>query len=78
MDPLTVGALAAMTAALAVAFWQLLVRPETFLALWSAKPTDEWVVHHPAAVRALRYAAGTLLFLFALLTGLTVTFLLMT
>lgn len=80
MEPLIVGVLTAVTAVLGVAFWQLLVRPETLLALWS-DPQGEgegWFEHHPGALHALRYALGAVLFLSGFLTGLALTFLLST
>jgi hypothetical protein len=83
MEPLIVGALTAVTAVLGVAFWQLLVRPEALLALWADPRRDPpwghgdgWFDSHPGALRALRYALGTVLFLSGFLTGLTLTFLL--
>lgn len=78
MEPFIVGALTAITAMLGVAFWQLLVRPETLLSLWAdprARDAD-WFQHHPGALRALRYALGTVMFLSSFLTGLALTFLL--
>ncbi len=78
MEPVVVGLLTSMTAVLGVAFWQLLVRPESMLALWSDPDAsrEDWFLHHPGAIRALRAAAGALLFLLGFLTGLTLTFLL--
>jgi hypothetical protein len=78
LEPLLVGVLTALTAVLGVAYWQLLVRPESMLQLWSDPDShrDEWFEHHPGAVRALRYAAGGMVFVFGFLTGLTLTFLL--
>ena len=78
MEPFIVGVLTAVTAVLGVAFWQLLVRPESLLGLW-AEPqpeTEGWFEHHPGTLRALRYALGTVLFLSGFLTGLALTFLL--
>ena len=76
MEPLIVGALSAATAVLFLAFFLLLVRPETLLAMWSDPRADEgWFEDHPGALRALRYALGTLLFLSGFLTGLALTFL---
>lgn len=69
------GALTAITAVLAASFWQVLVDPDALLAPWRRGPRDPFTVHHPAAVRALRYALGALLVLSAFLTGLTLTFL---
>ena len=67
----------AATSVLGVAYFQLLVRPEMLLAFWS-EPDDPqlWVEAHPGALRALRVAAGSVLFLAGFLTGLTLTFLL--
>jgi hypothetical protein len=78
MEPFIVGALTAITAVLGVAFWQLLVRPETMLSLWADPPreTEGWFQHHPGTLRALRYTLGTVLFLSGFLTGLALTFLL--
>jgi hypothetical protein len=83
MEPFIVGALTAITAMLGVAFWQLLVRPETMLALWaepsasaSSAREGDWFQHHPGTLRALRYTLGTVLFLSGFLTGLALTFLL--
>jgi cytochrome P450 len=77
MEPFIVGGLTAITAVLGVAFWQLLVRPETMLALWAdPRESDIWFQHHPATLRALRYTLGTVLFLSGFLTGLALTFLL--
>jgi hypothetical protein len=78
MEPLLVGLLTSMTAVLGVAYWQLLVRPESLLQLWTDPdhPREEWFDHHPGALRALRYATGGMVFLFGFLTGLTLTFLL--
>lgn len=78
MEPFIVGGLTAVTAVLGVAFWQLLVRPEALLALWTdpSTPSDVWFEHHPGALRALRYSLGTVLFLSGFLTGLALTFLL--
>ena len=80
MEPVIVGGLSAATAVLFLAFFLLLVRPETLLAMWSdprAESSDGegWFDHHPAALRGLRYALGTLLFLSGFLTGLALTFL---
>ncbi len=78
MEPFIVGVLTAVTAVLGVAFWQVLVRPESLLALWSdpGPPDDGWFEHHPGALRALRYSLGAVLFLSGFLTGLALTFLL--
>lgn len=79
MEPFIVGGLTAITAVLGVAYWQLMVRPETMLALWTDPRKDgdtSWFRHHPGALRALRYALGTVLFLSGFLTGLALTFLL--
>lgn len=85
MEPFIVGVLTAVTAVLGVAFWQLLVRPESLLGLWSEPRVepgtprwgdDGWFEHHPGTLRALRYALGTVLFLSGFLTGLALTFLL--
>lgn len=80
MEPFIVGVLTAVTAVLGVAFWQLLVRPESLLGLWAdprAEP-EGWFEHHPGTLVALRYALGTVLFLSGFLTGLALTFLLNT
>ncbi|MEZ4234873.1 MAG: hypothetical protein R3F59_01635 [Myxococcota bacterium] len=78
MEPLIVGCLTAATAVVGVAFWQVLVRPESMLALWGdgASDGDGWFDHHPGALRALRYALGMVLFMSGFLTGLALTFLL--
>jgi hypothetical protein len=76
MEPVIVGGLSAATAVLFLAFFLLLVRPETLLSMWSDPRVDDgWFDHHPAALRALRYALGTLLFLSGFLTGVALTFL---
>jgi hypothetical protein len=88
MDPVIVGALAGGTAILSVAFWQLLVRPEPFLALWTRAlwtrgrldpegggSDGGWFEQHPAALDALRWALAGLLFVSGFLTGLALTFL---
>lgn len=77
MEPWIVGAMTAVTAVLGVAYFQLLVRPDTLLSLWT-DPEDRhpWFEAHPGALRALRIAAGSVLFLAGFLTGLTLTFLL--
>ena len=76
MEPLIVGALSAATAVLLLAFFLLLVRPEALLAMWSdPRGDDGWFEHHPGALRALRYALGSLLFVSGFLTGLALTFL---
>ena len=76
MDPVIVGALAGGAAILSVAFWQLLVRPEPLLALWTRRADREtWFDQHPAALDALRWALAALLFGAGFLTGLALTFL---
>lgn len=78
MEPLIVGALTAVTAVVGVAFWQLMVRPESLVALW-ADPRLEaegWFELHPGTLRALRFVLGLVLFLSGFLTGLALTFLL--
>jgi hypothetical protein len=79
MEPMIVGCLTAATAVVGVAFWQVLVRPESMLALWAEPPRPDgvgWFDHHPGALRALRYALGMVLFMSGFLTGLALTFLL--
>jgi hypothetical protein len=79
MEPMIVGCLTAATAVVGVAFWQVLVRPESMLALWAEPPRADgggWFDHHPGALRALRYALGMVLFMSGFLTGLALTFLL--
>lgn len=76
MEPVIVGGLSAATAVLFLAFFLLLFRPETLLAMWSDPRVDDgWFDHHPGALRGLRYALGSLLFLSGFLTGLALTFL---
>ena len=77
MEQVIVGWLTAVTFVLVVAFWQLLVRPERLLGLWADPDADDgWFDDHPGALRGLRCALGTVLFLSGFLTGLAVTFLL--
>ncbi|MEQ1505815.1 MAG: hypothetical protein ABMB14_26510 [Myxococcota bacterium] len=78
MEPLIVGGLTALTAVVGMAFWQVLVRPEALLALWSDPRSEPegWFDLHPGILRALRYALGAVLFLSGFLTGLALTFLL--
>lgn len=76
MEALIVGVLTGITAVVGVAYWQLMVRPEGLLALWSDPGShDTWFDQHPGTVRALRCTLGVVLFLSGFLTGLTVTFL---
>ena len=77
MDAIVVGALTSVAAVVAVLFWQLLVRPESVLALWhETAATDEvFAEPHPGAVRALRFASASIIFLMGVLTGLALTFL---
>ena len=77
MEPVIVGVMTSGTAVLGVAYFQLLVRPDTLLALWS-DPGDPqpWFDAHPGTLRALRIVAGSLLFMSGFVTGLTLTFLL--
>ena len=72
-----VGGLTAMTVAIGALFWQLLVRPDVFLSVWSDKGvTDsQWFEHHPGALIALRWTLGVVVFLLGFLTGLALTFL---
>ncbi|HHO52527.1 MAG TPA: hypothetical protein ENK18_17080 [Deltaproteobacteria bacterium] len=80
MEPLIVGGLTGITAVVGVAFWQLMVRPNALLALWSdpSVPAEPWFEHHPGALQGLRWALGIVLFLSGFLTGHTLTFLLQT
>ena len=79
MEPLVVGGLTGLTAVVGVAFWQLMVRPESLLSLWSDPRSPQvWFDQHPGTLRALRWALGTVLFLAGFLTGLTLTFLVQT
>jgi hypothetical protein len=79
MEQVIVGWLTAATFVLGIAFWQLLVHPEALLSLWADREGEEgWFEHHPGALRGLRYALGTVLFLSGFLTGLALTFLLST
>lgn len=76
MEPFLIGALTAITAVVAMVFWQLLVNPDTVLALLSSDPAEDWGIPHRGAIRALRYALATLLFLLAFVTGATLAVLL--
>ena len=78
MEPLIVGCLTGITAVVGVAFWQVMVRPESLLTLWADPHSrnDGWFEHHPGALAALRYALGLVLFMSGFLTGLALTFLL--
>ena len=79
MEPMLVGAMTGLTAMIGVAFWQLMVRPEALLSLWSDPESHEpWFDEHPGALRALRWTLGVLLFLSGFITGLTLTFLMQT
>jgi len=77
VEPLLVGILTATTAVLGVAYFQLLVRPEVLLGLWSdPEGQHSWFEGHPGALRLLRIVAGSMLFVSGFLTGLALTFLL--
>ena len=77
VEPLLVGTLTAITAVLGVAYFQLLVRPEVLLSLWSDPDGEHpWFEGHPGALRLLRVVAGSTLFISGFLTGLALTFLL--
>ncbi|MBX2803608.1 MAG: hypothetical protein KTR31_38375 [Myxococcales bacterium] len=75
MEGLMVGILTGLTAVLGVALWQLMVRPESMLALWPDRRGGgrPWFDYHPGALRALRFTVGALLLGVAFLTGLTLT-----
>lgn len=74
MDALVVGALSAVGAVCALVLWVLLVHPEVVLSLLRGE-SEDWVAHHPGAVRGLRVALGAILVLIGFLTGLSLTFL---
>ena len=77
MEATIAGLMTAGSAVLGVVVFQLLVHPEVLFGLWSdPEDRDPWVEAHPGATRALRIAAGSVLFLACFLTGLTLTFLL--
>ncbi len=78
MDEWLVGGLAAITLTIGTLYWHLLVRPEVLLMLWQAPDDPDWFEHHPAALRALRWSTGALVFLLGLLTGIIVIFLVRT
>lgn len=77
MDAVIVGVLTAAAAVSAVLVWQLLVRPDTIVSLWTdgTATEDPWFGSSEGAVRALRVATAALLFLLGVLTGLALTFL---
>ena len=77
VEPFLVGLLTAVTAVLGVAYFQLLVRPEVLLGLWT-DPDEQhaWFEGHPGALRLLRIVGGSTLFISGFLTGLALTFLL--
>lgn len=71
-----IGGLTAATAVVGVFWWQLLVRPDALLAGWVEDPEQrEWFEQHPATLAALRWVAGSLVFVLGFLTGLALTFL---
>ncbi len=74
MDAVLVGSLTALTAVAGVFWWQLMVHPDTLLHPFGTAE-DGWFEHHPAAVRALRLVAGSLVFVLGFLTGLALAFL---
>lgn len=77
MDAVVVGLLTALTLALGSALWTLLVHPDVLLARWSrgGMTQEGWFEEHPAALSALRWVLGGVLFLFGFLTGLVTAFL---
>ena len=80
MAALVGGFLLATTVAFATLYWQLLVRPEVLLSFWrdGSMVQEDWFDHHPAGLRALRWATGATLFLLGFLTGLAWSFLVTT
>lgn len=77
MDAVLVGLLVAVTLALGMALWSLLVRPEALLSRWDrgAVTDDGFFDEHPAALTALKWALGGFLFLLGFLVGLATAFL---
>ena len=79
VEPLLVGGLTGLTAVLGVAFWQLMARPTSLLALWSDPSAPEpKVLWTSGLLPALRWLLGTVLFISSFLTGLTLAVLLET
>ena len=75
-DARVIGGLTAVTAVVGVFWWQLLVRPQALLAGWTKDPDAvEWFEQHPATLAALRWVAGSLVFVLGFVTGLALTFL---
>jgi hypothetical protein len=76
MDALVIGGLTAVTAVVGVFWWQLLVQPDALLAGWARDAEEQqWFEHHPALLAALRWVAGSLVFVLGFGTGLALTFL---